>query len=465
MTNKVICFLLYYLIGLGIYSIDLDASLLYFTVIPIHYYFVKKSIYSKNVLLLSINIVFFISFGLASVLLYINKTDESPVGYLAIGNFDFSLWYYFKVYSYTFIFCLILNAYVFWRGRKVKNRNDFLLPFVLSVIKQFTLNRGKDKTNLLIFFVLLFSIVSVWMFTMHIGMVGLNQTELPYHLTGILFYTRRIVFPIIILVLYLKSKNKKSLTLLLVLYSFVIGITATSKSIGLIVLIPIAIIHIAQKNIKWASFVFLSSFVLYYVVGTSRDAIFFFDGDIPYQELFGIVSNEVDFEISDIGQLLFNVTNSLCGRLMGIRSVILGYQYDGLSFIDCLSYYSMITPSVIPDLSLLFGVELPDDKSFGLNIGMMGIIQLLSCHNFLLTIFQAIIYGEIIYSQQNFLNNIIKSKANYYIKILSISIVALTLFLMLDAQGIVNVYICTLLLFIIKEYVAQVRCKHIVFNR
>jgi len=124
----------------------------------------------------------------------------------------------------------------FWKGHAhhlVGTENPF----------QIIVSRAKNQTLLLLGILLLMAIsfpVKLWMFDMGIGIIGTQSPQLPYHLSGILYYLFGFVTPMIIGYLYIKSKRKSILLASLIsIYALMIGLSSSSKAVLLITIAPV----------------------------------------------------------------------------------------------------------------------------------------------------------------------------------------------------------------------------------
>lgn len=116
-----------------------------------------------------------------------------------------------------------------------------------------TASSAKHQTMFVIGIILLiaFSLrVKFWMFAMGIGIVGVAPPQLPFRLSGILFYTFSYIVPLSIGYLYLKT-NRSSLLLssLIAVYALLIGLSSSSKGVVLLTMAPI--IAFAWLDRRW----------------------------------------------------------------------------------------------------------------------------------------------------------------------------------------------------------------------
>jgi hypothetical protein len=170
--------------------------------------------------------------------------------------------------------------------------------------------------------------VKLWMFDMRIGLVGLPPPELPYRLSGILFYLFNYLVPIALGYLYIKTKrNSLLLALTIAVYAMLIGALSVSKSV---ILIPIsAIVAFAWLDRRWVIFSFaiiLSGIGV--LVATGARTILYTNGLGSFTELggYGLLSR-VFFELSWSSNMLF-VYVDIGNRLSGFQDMFLSSQFN-----------------------------------------------------------------------------------------------------------------------------------------
>ena len=430
---------------------------IYFTVLPFHFILLYLALKTKNILFIFYCSMLFLSHGIGSIPFFLDRHNAQSIGFSAIGNFNFSYISFYRAYSYllVFLFTLLFFVWIF----KIKGHGNFLLLFIKQHYYALHL---KSTLNLfpIISCTLLFVCISIFMYNLHIGMIGLQQIQLPFHLTGILFYSRRFLFPLVLIWIYVKTKRKDVATILLIVYSLIVGITATSKSASLLVLLPLTIINILARNKKVTFLCIVMSIFAYYIVGAMRLIIYEFDAEV---DILSVISTPVEFSNNNI---ILSLMNSITGRLFGFQSTVLSDQYTQLSFSDLISFYtgSSIT-EIIPDyVYSLFGMTLPEDKAFGVGLGFTGTMQLLSCHNYLYTIIQAIIISCIFIVQNDCLQKILVSRKNVIFKCISILIIIFSFMNLFDGNEIFIVYVLTFILIFIRYSRFTNKKIRIIFN-
>lgn len=461
MKSKILL-LLYVIIGFVIASTDPFVMPVYLTILPFHGFLLYQSVRTKNILFILFCFLTFMSYGIGSIVFYLDREHANSVGFDAIGSFDFSYSRLFEAYSYLAVFMLVLWGVVLI-GKK-RYHSNFLPTFIKE--QYYKISRTTARTWSIfpiLIAVVLFSAISVWMYSLHIGMIGLHQTELPYHLTGILFYSRRFIFPLVLVWFFLKTRDKFTASILLIFYSLIVGVLATSKSAALLVLIPITYLNYVMGKKGMFYVCAIASVVVYVLVGGVRTVIYQADAEIDALDL---LSLSYDFYSGDGSFFLFIVKN-ITGRLYGLQSTVLGEQYTNLSFSGLFDYYTHAhILEVVPDyVKTLFGIDLPEDKAYGVALGYTGTMQILSCHNPLYTILQSIIIGIIFCIQNDCVQKVVRLNGQTIYKYAMILLVLYSFLQFYDGSRILPVYLETLLAVFLCRITTRKSCERRVMAR
>ncbi len=432
---------IYVVVGIYLTFIDSFVLPVYLTILPFHGFLLYKSIKTKNLLFILFSLLTFISYGIGSIFFYLDRENAKSTGYAAIGDFDFSYGQLFSAYSYFAVFLLFLTLFISYF--KKKSHSIFLPLFMQQQYEKLISYSKTWSLKPLVLCLGVFLMISLWMFSNHIGMIGLHQTELPFHMTGILFYSRRFLFPIILVYLFFKTKSKNIASVLLIFYALIVGVLATSKSASLIILLPLIYLNYMMGKKMMSLFCFISAVACYVIVGTMRTFIYDMDAEVDIMTIF---SSSYNFFPEDRNLFVF-ICQNITGRLYGLQSTVLGNQYSGLTFGSLIDFYttSKIT-DVIPDyVPALFGFELPEGFAFGVGLGYAGTMQLLSCHNYFFAIIQAFIVSVVFCIQNNCVQGIFHREVGISYKYISILIVFLSFLIFYDGNQMQSVYLLTLL--------------------
>lgn len=446
--------LIYFMIGLIIAYADTKALIIYFTILPIQYYFFSCSLKSGNIFLIIFMFLMFLTQGIDPIFFFLDSDKASEVGFSAIGTFDFTLSSYFSSYSCIFVFCLTL---LFIVKKRTTYKKDNVIPYVVDRIKSFA-GRYSTKPSYLLYliaFTILMSILSLWMYNNQIGMIGLNQKPLPYHLSGLLFYFRRYIASLIVLYLYLRCNSKSIALIVVILYTFVIGITGSSKTMGTLIFIPIALFSIIEKDYLKCAISIIIYAIYFELVVLSRRIIFIYDF-IAYSisDVFSYVIDEFSFE----SDLFLSVFSTFTGRLFGAQVLVLMDQQNAATINDLVQYY--LTGKTNLDITAMFGISFDADKdyAFGVAIGYTGYMVLLSCRNFLITMLQALILSELFLFANKCIQTIVNSRSKNVIIIAALLVLSYS-FISFWEGSIMTFYVSVGIIFIIKKILCIGRKK------
>ena len=402
----------YLVIGYLIAFSNWNAFILYATILPIHSIMLAWAFRNKYYTLTIFTTLAFVSFGINSFLFFLHQKEYPAIGFNAIGDFRFNLLHYFQIYSYILIYTTVIClSFKFAHLHPTINTFSYIKDYIQSKNKEIT----KDiHAELWIFIVTIaMSIITIIMYYNQIGIVGLQQKRLPFHLTGILYFTRQIVFSAILVYLYWRSKNKLFPIICIIIYSFLTGIAGASRSLASIILVPIIAERIFQKKYLHAVFVFIIWGYIFIFISTARGYIFeYTDVTLEYIHIISTTISELpQSEFFKENPLVYFIWG-LSDRTYGGQTLVLADQYYSANFSHLLSFYKGASiEEIIPDIAYtLFGIKLPPDMAYGVSVGFPGIIILLSCHNYFYTIIQALIFSFCYISIEKILNNIIKSE-------------------------------------------------------
>lgn len=177
--------------------------------------------------------------------------------------------------------------------------------------------------------ILVFVAINWWMFTNSIGITGINPPELPFKLSGILYYTARFVLPIILMYLMTKFRPTSIELLLLVAYGCFASLTSVSKTTLFLLFMPALIIMFLHKRFILLGFGLVLLAIFYSVVGVARNFVYLVEGGISVRNidfsLIEVLSNSIlDYTAED----LFSGPLAIIERIGGGQDVVLAAQYD-----------------------------------------------------------------------------------------------------------------------------------------
>lgn len=391
--KELLCSLICFLIGIYLLIYDIDVAGVYFSVFLITLLLFVVAFKKRNFLLIIFFAVLLLTQGLNPVLFF--SDEEGYVrqgGYNAVGDFDFDVVDYLKVYSYVFVFMcsvLIVSSFI------IKKKDECeTMEYIKRMINNRLDTQRKQNTcmvSALLYIVCILGVtLSIWMYYNQVGIRGLPQTELPFHLTGILYYVRNFFISGAVVLLYVKAKKTVSSLVVVCIYALIAGVAGSSRAIVSIVLLPILLISFIEKKTKRGIVVLIVFSIMYLLVTLVRDDLFMYN-TIRYsisELLGGAFARLVKLDMN-VFEIIFDLIYQLSGRLYGAQSVVLGSQYY-VDFTDFFNYYlgmniSQIMNNLAEDL---FGLVLLPGMTFGVSLGYIGQMVSFSGGNYLLSALQ-----------------------------------------------------------------------------
>ena len=444
------------LTGLILLIADIQAAVIYFTLVPLHYCMSAHLWRNGNIASFTFSLYFFFAVGLGSVIMYLNKQTflEMPIN--EVGNFDFSLIQFYYIYLYValdliIIYCLSIRL-------TKKDSISLIANFGKEEIARFEKLKGHYSILPLSLAILLFSYISVWMYNHKVGITGLHQIALPYHLNGILYYGRRFVFTIVILYLFVKTKNKTIATYLVIIYALIIGVSGSSKSLNLMITFPVGLYNFFNHNKRDAALSFLSGIAIYAFVTCARELIFFTDAQASLSDVFSTAYTLIVVMLSDIDSLV-NIVASFFHSLYGMNKVMIPFEYNEISIPDTWRYiFGSHILDIIPDLAEdVYGLHIDEDKAFGVCIGFPGTMAMLARNNHLLLLLEPLIFFILFNSISNSLYYIFNLGTNRVVKYIALGVFLMIFSTLVAANSLREVYLGTFMLLIIRLYIKK--CK------
>lgn len=448
--SKIFVIFIYVLLGIILCAGNLYASIVYITVLPFHLWMVSFFYSRKRFLLTLFSIVILVAIGVNSIFFFLADNMDDFVGMNTFGSYN-KVDVFFHAYIQLFFFCLtIILLSLFFKQRTSTNIIKESFSMIRSYFGEGSMfnKTTNTATFLLIVLVPLMCYMTLWMYDHNVGILGLKQTVLPYHMTGVLFYIRRFLFPIVLLYLFIKSPHKLISFILLSVYAVIAATTGSSKSLGLLITIPLILLGYGYKNRLLFFSSILLSIGIYIFVSASRN--FMYLSDTPLYTITEVFSlSWVAFTESDWNALT-DFFVSFSGRLFGISLSIVGDQYNQTSIIDLVSYYCGVNiGSIVPNLDyLILGRDLPEDRAYGTALGYLASMILLSSDNIILIIIQAFLIFTILSILESLIQDMFWLSSNVLVKLLVVVGGGYAVMQLNDGLSLTPVYLIIILLYI-----------------
>lgn len=391
LLSEIVKIVIYLFVGLFLILIDERAAVNYFTVLPFHYILLDKTIKRGYYVFVALFLLLFMSIGINSVTFFLCADDYRRTGFNAIGNFGFSLAEYWDSYIYVLSFSLSLY-YSMVMFEKLKHCRQNTYKILIGYFTRLNnYNKVYKKSNIYVVIISLISIIlTIILYYNQIGIRGMSQTLLPFHLTGVLYYFREIGITSILLYLYIKSPNRGASAVVIMVYLFFLSFTSVSRMLVAFLAIPMVIESFFSNHRKRSVVIMLSYLILFTWMSSARN--FLYESTVIKYSLIDLVKNSINAVSFDSIEIIIYLINGISGRLFGTQYVVLAAQYDVVSFFDLCSYYAGVDISeIVPNMmTFMYGIDVVPGMAFGVSIGYIGQMVLFSNGNIIFSVLQGV---------------------------------------------------------------------------
>lgn len=189
---------------------------------------------------------------------------------------------------------------------------------------------SRQKNSILLLLLILTIPVKLWMFSNGVGMVGITPPELPFKLSGLLFYLFNWIIPWFIALLYVRSSRSSGIFLFVIITGIISGICSLSKAVLLFYFISPTILALYDKH--WIRFGFsvIACSLGIAAILSARSLLFLVtDGEVllnlSYQisTLLPILVTELNFSSE-----IFSVLVGVMDRIDGFQSLFLSSEFN-----------------------------------------------------------------------------------------------------------------------------------------
>ena len=397
-----------WLIYLGYLSCaDIDSLWISLIFVPVFGVITWSAIRSNNIVLQTFAVFMFIGQAIGAPFFWLNRSNYGGSSFSSVGNFQFDLGEFFLIYVWVAALYATLvwstrkcDAYI-WPGRVAIPR--ILNQKYCTEAAHTSLRSEKVIDILLVLFIVLFMLpLTLYMSANNIGTMGLLNDPLPYRLTGIMYYMRLYLGPILILWLFAKSTRSLALVGIILSYAFIAGLTSASRSVLLISMFSagyFAIVDRQKTKIALVTFVGVLGFLF---TSASRD--------YTYSNSVFVLSDAFEASLSTflnapIG--FFDIIGGIANRFYGAQDMVLSYQFVREDTWQAMFNYFFSggrADAIVPDLGRdFYGINL-EGTGLGVGIGTMAYILILSHSNILVIPFALLALSFLISAGNQLLN-------------------------------------------------------------
>jgi hypothetical protein len=331
------------------------------------------------------SLLWYIGYVLLIPIIYSTKDTYDIVGWKAVGYYDFSLEHFIHLISQTSLYfsLFILSSLII--------NKIFIDKYNYTKIKD-SITNNTYKLNILIIYLFIFLVilqfpVSSFMFKYKIGVVGIIPDNLPYHITGLLYYYRLFILPIILFILVYSTINKKYSSLIIFLifleasYS---GLMSVSKSLMILHMMPIIYYFYYKKNnIMLYSSITIILF-LYIVISNARNYVYALElfSEANFLSIVNalIIDNTLEWSKSFFSSI-FQILTRLGGINEFIPTYFNIYELEFVSytyFIEKLFGLQSYFQNNFNSTEVIYGLVFPADKAYGISMDNFSYIYLSS---------------------------------------------------------------------------------------
>jgi hypothetical protein len=291
---------------------------------------------TRSDLLIVVALAAFISGWLGPLGLFLDRDKYTYSGFLAVKDFHFSVFEFIASYLPIIAgYFVIMLIAVFFSGDVAANARAAFAgeqsryPAPDRSRKRQTAKGSGGMRILFVAMILGFAAVNWWMFNNSVGLTGINPPELPFKLSGILYYLSRFVFPAALIFLLTKFKPSSADLALLTAYACFAALTSVSKTTLFLMFTPVLISSFLQRRYVLLAVALLLLAIFYPVVNVARNFVYLSDQGVSVRNLdFSIVQVLVESLFEYTGEDLMAGPLSIVERIGGGQDVALAAQYD-----------------------------------------------------------------------------------------------------------------------------------------
>lgn len=286
-----------------------------------------------------------VSGWLSSLGFFLERDKYTYSGFSAVKNFTFSvieyIEYYLPIIACYFVILftsiLIVGNNHSLNGSRASQRSAALTS---GYMPRFSFMGGLIISVLILFM----SLINLWMFNNSIGITGISPPELPYRLSGILYYLSRFIFPLIITLALIRSRATALSLLLIAGYAIFAAITSVSKTTLVLLFVPLLIYCSLNKRYLLAIFFAALLGASYPLVNEARNFVFLVDSGVSIRNLEYSIHQVIFNTIDNIEvDMVLAAPLSILERIGGGQDVALAAQYDneliGGPFVEFIRLY------------------------------------------------------------------------------------------------------------------------------
>ena len=366
---------------------EVEISLLFSTFSVLHFIIAGLlMVYIRSVFFKVMIFTFFIAYVLSFGLILIEYERYVPNSWTSVGDFDFSA-------DHVIRYIVSISMYLFYFYILAMISNFFFKKSYIIPIKD---NDYKKNDNISVYYIVAFLFIlssffiGHFMFTNKVGVVGVTSEYLPYKLTGILYYYRAFLYPVITFLFMWKIRESKYILLIVFLIfieSLYNGLLSVSRSLFLLHIIPALYILYYRKKYIMLFFAIVFFNVSILNINISREFVYSLL-DFSDKNVFDVIEYLLN-ESEKIYSNLFYVVILLINRVAGAHPFI-ATHFNNIDFVSEIYFFNMFFGwFFLGDVNFnaalhIFGLKLPEGFSFGIALDIFSYMYLSSSNFFVI---------------------------------------------------------------------------------
>jgi hypothetical protein len=268
--------------------------------------------------------------------------DKAPFGFTAVEAFPILVKVSF--YLLTVIFLTKLISVLTGSNRsshQKKNPLDYNYPkkrwidFSKAHMDEFEHRSKRRKFTFIIISIFpILILFNLWTFDMGIAITGVEAPRLPLKLSGIIFYFKSYLVPIVLGYLYYNATRRWPLMFLYLIYSLVFGLSSVSKLAVLLVMTPVIVLAWIERRQFFCLIAAIGTFVGVFVASQARNYVHYVEqgvtGADTSQGLFAILMSIISEPDSMLLKLDFIpwMIAGIAGRVEAFGNLVQAHYYN-----------------------------------------------------------------------------------------------------------------------------------------
>jgi hypothetical protein len=332
----------------------------------------------------------FISHAIAPAFFFLQKKNYRYSGdWGAVKDFGFGAGELLHIYRPVFLFTAAVLVFAGAGIRMTRGRGR-RRTIIEAGPKKTRAQRAVYDVLIIVFLIAIAVPQSIVMYRLRVGLTGVVSPILPFRLTGILYYSRGFLYPLLLFVAYSLSKRKLPTTIAIMLYAWLAGLCASSRYVLLVSMGSVLLFAFLDR--RRVRFVIAAAIAGFAFMTVTYSRTYIYVEQLPLDEY---IINSIEYREEHPKINFWDLVGGIAMRLYGPQDVVLAYQYDVPSRSQAIANWFTDRP-VLNLNTELYGMDLPEGSGFGVGIGLHAWMVLLSRRSTMLMIFLAAVISALL---------------------------------------------------------------------